>query len=116
MTAPRFGLIVFGDELLSGKRQDAHAPKFIELLAARGAELDWARYVRDERAAQASALRAAAASGDAVLCCGGIGATPPARKAAPAQGGPLEPANRAPVAIERFQTPTDTVGERLRDA
>jgi hypothetical protein len=39
------------------------------------------------------------------------------RKAAPAQGGTVEPANRAPVAIERFQTPTDTGGERyeMRD-
>ncbi|MBB5203677.1 molybdopterin-biosynthesis enzyme MoeA-like protein [Inhella inkyongensis] len=72
----RFGLIVFGDELLSGKRQDAHVPKLIELLAARGLELDWARYVRDGLQAQAAALRAAWASGDAVFCCGGIGATP----------------------------------------
>lgn len=73
---PSFGLIVFGDELLSGKRQDAHAPKLIELLAARGTELAWARYVRDDRAAQAAALREALVSGDAVFCCGGIGATP----------------------------------------
>jgi hypothetical protein len=42
---------------------------------------------------------------------------PSVRKAAPAQGGTVEPANRAPVAIERFQTPTDAVGERyeMRD-
>jgi molybdopterin-biosynthesis enzyme MoeA-like protein len=72
----RFGLIVFGDELLSGKRQDAHAPKLIELLAARAHELAWARYVRDDRAEQAAALRDALASGDIVFCCGGIGATP----------------------------------------
>ena len=73
---PVFGLIVFGDELLSGKRQDAHVPKLIELLAERGQELGWVRYVRDDKAAQASALRAALASGDVVICCGGIGATP----------------------------------------
>lgn len=72
----QFGLIVFGDELLSGKRQDAHAPKLIELLAERGRELAWARYVRDDRGQQAAALRAALAGGDAVFCCGGIGATP----------------------------------------
>ena len=36
----------------------------------------------------------------------------PVRQAAPAQGGTVEPANRAPVAIERFQTPSDTAGER----
>ena len=41
----------------------------------------------------------------------------PVRPAAPAQGGTVEPANRAPVAIERFQTPTDSTGERyeMRD-
>ncbi len=71
-----FGLLVFGDELLSGKRQDAHAPKLIELLAERGQELGWARYVRDDRAQQAAALRAAMASSDVVFSCGGIGATP----------------------------------------
>ncbi|EHR71016.1 hypothetical protein BurJ1DRAFT_2176 [Burkholderiales bacterium JOSHI_001] len=41
----------------------------------------------------------------------------PIRQTAPAQGGTVEPANRAPVAIERFQTPNDTTGERyeMRD-
>jgi hypothetical protein len=40
-----------------------------------------------------------------------------ARRPAPAQGGTVEPANRAAVAKERFQTPVDTAGERyeLRD-
>jgi molybdopterin-biosynthesis enzyme MoeA-like protein len=91
---PHFGLIVFGDELLSGKRQDAHAPKLIELLAERGQELGWARYVRDEKPAQAAALRAAFASGDVVFCCGGIGATPDdhsRQAAALALGVPLQP-------------------------
>lgn len=91
---PAFGLIVFGDELLSGKRQDAHVPKLIELLAARGAELAWARYVRDDLAVQAAALRDALASGDAVFCCGGIGATPDdhtRQAAALALGLPLQP-------------------------
>ena len=41
----------------------------------------------------------------------------PARQPAPAQGGAVEPANRATVAKERFQTPADTAAERyeLRD-
>ena len=38
--------------------------------------------------------------------------TSPARQAVPAQGGSVEPANRATVAKERFQTPTDVGGER----
>src|SRR5574337_2019081 len=36
----------------------------------------------------------------------------PARLPASAQGGTVEPANRATVAKERFQTPVDTAGER----
>ena len=71
-----FGLIIVGDEILSGKRQDKHLPKVIELLGARGLALAWARYVGDERRLITAALRDAFASGDAVFCCGGIGATP----------------------------------------
>jgi molybdopterin-biosynthesis enzyme MoeA-like protein len=71
-----FGLIIVGDEILSGKRQDKHLPKVIELLSARGLALAWARYVGDERRLITAALRDAFASGDAVFCCGGIGATP----------------------------------------
>jgi molybdopterin-biosynthesis enzyme MoeA-like protein len=71
-----FGLIIVGDEILSGKRQDKHLPKVIELLAARGLALAWARYVGDDRALITEALRDAFGSGDVVFCCGGIGATP----------------------------------------
>jgi len=71
-----FGLIIVGDEILSGKRADMHMPKVIELLAARGLVLSWARYVGDEPARIIADLRDAFASGDVVFCCGGIGATP----------------------------------------
>ena len=71
-----FGLIIIGDEILSGKRQDKHLPKVIELLAARGLALAWARYVGDDRARITAGLRDAFASGDLVFSCGGIGATP----------------------------------------
>jgi molybdopterin-biosynthesis enzyme MoeA-like protein len=71
-----FGLIIVGDEILSGKRQDKHLPKVIELLAARGLALSWARYAVDDRALITPALRDAFASGDVVFSCGGIGATP----------------------------------------
>jgi molybdopterin-biosynthesis enzyme MoeA-like protein len=71
-----FGLIVIGDEILSGKRQDKHLAKVIELLAARGLALAWARFVGDDPGRITAELRAAFASGDAVFCCGGIGATP----------------------------------------
>jgi molybdopterin-biosynthesis enzyme MoeA-like protein len=71
-----FGLIIIGDEILSGRRQDKHLPKVIELLGARGHALAWARYIGDERTRITAALREAMASGDIVFSCGGIGATP----------------------------------------
>lgn len=70
------GLIIIGDEILSGKRQDKHLAKVIELLSARGLALAWARYVGDDRARITEALAHAFASGDLVFSCGGIGATP----------------------------------------
>jgi len=71
-----FGLIIVGDEILSGKRADKHMPRVIELLAERGLMLSWARYVGDEPARITADLRDAFASGDVVFSCGGIGATP----------------------------------------
>ena len=71
-----FGLIIIGDEILSGKRADKHLPKVIELLQARGLSLAWSRCVGDERERITAALRDAFASSDVVFSCGGIGATP----------------------------------------
>ena len=71
-----FGLIIIGDEILSGKRADKHLPKVIELLGARGLSLGWADCVGDSPARITAALTRAFVSGDAVFSCGGIGATP----------------------------------------
>jgi molybdopterin-biosynthesis enzyme MoeA-like protein len=79
MTAPsrpEFGLVIVGDEILSGKRADKHLAKVIELLAARGLQLAWAEYVGDSPARITAVLQRAFASGDVVFSCGGIGATP----------------------------------------
>jgi molybdopterin-biosynthesis enzyme MoeA-like protein len=70
------GLIIIGDEILSGRRQDKHLAKVIELLSARGLQLAWANYVGDDRPRITAALRQAFAGGDLVFSCGGIGATP----------------------------------------
>jgi len=86
------GLIIIGDEILSGKRQDKHMPKVIELLGARGQALKWARYAGDDRDLITQNLRDAFASGDLVFSCGGIGATPDdhtRQSAAAALGVPL---------------------------
>lgn len=73
---PAFGLIIIGDEILSGKRADKHLPKVIELLAQRGLSLAWAQCIGDDRDRITGALRQAFASSDIVFSCGGIGATP----------------------------------------
>jgi molybdopterin-biosynthesis enzyme MoeA-like protein len=75
-TPPAIGLIIIGDEILSGKRADKHFPKFIELLNERGLQLAWAEYVGDSPERITQVLARAFASGDVVFSCGGIGATP----------------------------------------
>ncbi len=71
-----FGLIVVGDEILSGKRQDKHFARVVEMLGGRGLLLSWASCLGDDRERLTAELRRSFASGDAVFCCGGIGATP----------------------------------------
>ncbi|WP_333708937.1 competence/damage-inducible protein A [Tepidimonas ignava] len=101
---PSIGLIVIGDEILSGKRQDKHMPKVIELLQARGLQLAWAHYVGDDRAAITEVLRQAFARDGVVLSTGGIGATPDdhtRQAAAAALGVPLTLHPEAKALIEQ---------------
>jgi molybdopterin-biosynthesis enzyme MoeA-like protein len=103
-----FGLLIVGDEILSGKRADKHVPKVIELLAARGLSLAWVRFVGDDPVRITADLKDAFASGDNVFSCGGIGATPDDHTrqcAARALGVPLE---LHPLA-------RDLIIERMRD-
>ena len=74
--SPAFGLIIIGDEILSGKRVDKHLPKVIDLLQARGLQLAHADYVGDDPERIAATLERAFRSGEIVFSCGGIGATP----------------------------------------
>ena len=88
-----FGVIIIGDEILSGRRVDKHLPKVIELLTARGLSLGWAEYIGDEPERITATLRRTFASGDIVFSTGGIGATPDDHTrqcAAAALGVPLE--------------------------
>lgn len=71
-----FGLIIIGDEILSGKRADKHLSKSIEILGARGLQVAYADYVGDSPQRITDTLRRAFQSGDTVFSFGGIGATP----------------------------------------
>jgi molybdopterin-biosynthesis enzyme MoeA-like protein len=71
-----FGLIIVGDEILSGKREDAHFSHVRGLMAARGLRLDWVSYLGDDRPRLTEALAYSFACGDIVFSCGGIGGTP----------------------------------------
>lgn len=73
---PRIGLIIVGDEILSGRRQDKHFSQIVQFLSARGLQLAWAQFLGDDRARLVEAYRRSFASGDIVFSCGGIGGTP----------------------------------------
>ncbi len=70
------GLIIIGDEILSGRRVDQHFPKVVQMLAARGLQLTWAEILPDDPERITATLKRTFASDDIVFCCGGIGATP----------------------------------------
>lgn len=71
-----FGICIIGDEILSGRRQDKHFSRAVELLAERGLQLAWARYCGDDRERLTAMLRESLAGDDIVFSFGGIGATP----------------------------------------
>ncbi len=72
----RIGLVIVGDEILSGRRSDKHLPKVVQLLSTRGLVLSWVKILGDEPDLLASAFRESFASDDVVFSTGGIGGTP----------------------------------------
>lgn len=44
----RFGAIIIGDEIMSGKRQDKHMAQVVATLGQRGLQLAWCQYLADE--------------------------------------------------------------------
>lgn len=72
----RFGAIIIGDEILSGKRQDGHLARTIGALGSRGLQLAWCCYLGDDPELITATFKRTFGSGDAVFSFGGIGATP----------------------------------------
>ena len=72
----RFGAVIIGDEIMSGKRQDKHMAQVIISLAERGLELAWCQYLADEPDLITMTLKRTLATDDVVFSFGGIGATP----------------------------------------
>jgi molybdopterin-biosynthesis enzyme MoeA-like protein len=75
-TTRTFAALIIGDEILSGKRQDKHFAKAIEVLQARGLSLSYAHYLGDEPARIITTLQQSLATDHIVFSFGGIGATP----------------------------------------
>src|SRR5689334_12435906 len=97
------GVLVIGDEILSGKRQDKHLAHAIAALGQRGMAVDYAHYLGDDRERLTAFLRETFARDDLVFSFGGIGATPDDRTrqaAAAALGVPLE---RHPDAVREIE-------------
>lgn len=76
MQKPAIRLIIIGDEILSGRRQDKHFSRVVELLKVRGLKLHSAQIISDDPVEIERALAASFATNDIVFSCGGIGATP----------------------------------------
>lgn len=72
----RVGLILIGDELLNGVRQDKHMAHVMDLLKARGMKLAWVRMVADEQEMLLETFQQTQQSDEIVFSFGGIGATP----------------------------------------
>lgn len=72
----KFRAIVIGDEIMSGRRQDKHMAKVIEILGARGLRLFSCEFIGDDSAQIVATLRRTFADDDIVFVFGGLGATP----------------------------------------
>ena len=114
-----FDLLIIGDEILSGKRQDRHFQKVREILAQRGLRLSRVTYLGDDRTRLTAFLRDSFAGDDVLFSCGGIGATPDdhtRQAAAAALGVPLllHPEADALITARMQETGQPVTAERLQ--
>ena len=72
----QFGIIIIGDEILNGSRQDSHFVFFKQLLQQHGLYMAWAQYLPDDQAIITRQLIESFKEKIPVFVTGGIGATP----------------------------------------
>jgi molybdopterin-biosynthesis enzyme MoeA-like protein len=97
------GVLVIGDEILSGKRQDKHLAHAIAALGERGLGLDYAHYLGDERERLTDFLRATFARDDLLFAFGGVGATPDDHTRQAAAAAMQVPLERHPEAVHAIE-------------
>jgi molybdopterin-biosynthesis enzyme MoeA-like protein len=97
------GALIIGDEILSGKRQDAHLPRVITTLAQRGLGLDFVHYLGDDRGRLTALLRDSFARDDLLFSFGGIGATPDDHTRQAAAAALRVPLERHPEAVAEIE-------------
>ncbi|MBF0369400.1 MAG: competence/damage-inducible protein A [Magnetococcales bacterium] len=102
------GLILIGDELLSGRREDRHLSQTLATLEGSGIAIAWVQMVGDERQRLARFLAFSREGKEPVFCFGGIGATPDDHTRQAAGIAWNKPLVRHPVAA---QTLVDKFGE-----
>jgi len=116
---PTAAMIVIGDEILSGRTQDANAHHLAGVLTGLGIRLVEIRVVEDRRAAIVGAVRALAPAVDHLFTSGGIGPTHDditADCVAEAMGAPIDVRDDARAILERYYGADGINAARLRMA
>ncbi len=72
----QLGVLIIGDEILSGRREDKHLSYCIKFLQQKKLQLDWVRMCGDDACLLTRQFREIQACGDLCFSFGGIGATP----------------------------------------
>jgi molybdopterin-biosynthesis enzyme MoeA-like protein len=114
----KFGLVVIGDEILSGRRRDTHVEWFRHILQQQGHALNWVQILPDQPDLLVRQFAQSMSVGERVFSCGGIGATPDDHTrqcAALAAALPLLRHPEAQVLIEK-QFPDSAYPHRIRMA
>ena len=112
----KLGLIIVGDEILSGKRQDKHLTYMINLLGKRGLELSWVKIIGDDPFILEQTLTDTLQSSNIVFSTGGIGATPDdlTRQAAAVACGQTLTVNQEGLQMLRSKYDYEITPQRLR--